>query len=355
METRISFLRNRLKTLNLNGMVVVNEQNVRYLTGLDCEGILLITKEYNIFLTMDRFVNYANQNLTIDSGIVVESIEKVNDFTEYFEDEITVGIEEKDISVRDYNQYKKLFKVDFKDASDVIENIREVKEENEIQIIHDICEDLDKIMLEVKRDLSVNQKEKRVAINIEEKIARRRLKLIGNVRVSFGENTASQTLLPTDNRLRNNDVAIIQFSASREGYVASIGRTFFIGNPEDEYPKIKENYSKLYKLQDDLLRTAKNGVVIRDIVRYGNAKLEEISWNLLYYLGHGIGIEKEEAPVFSRYNLKEFKENMTMVLNPQIYVNDKYGLLIEDTVKITQTNFVLLTKVDRDIDYITVY
>ena len=44
-----------------------------------------------------------------------------------------------------------------------------------------------------------------------------------------------------------------------------------------------------------------------------------------------------------------------MVLNPQIYVNDKYGLLIEDTVKITQTNFVLLTKVDRDIDYITVY
>ena len=58
---------------------------------------------------------------------------------------------------------------------------------------------------------------------------------------------------------------------------------------------------------------------------------------------------------YHRYNLKEFKENMTMVLNPQIYDNDKYGLLIEDTVKITQTNFVLLTKVDRDIDYITVY
>lgn len=65
METRISFLRNRLKTLNLNGMVVVNEQNVRYLTGLDCEGILLITKEYNIFLTMDRFANYADRKSVV--------------------------------------------------------------------------------------------------------------------------------------------------------------------------------------------------------------------------------------------------------------------------------------------------
>ena len=42
MNVRIKWLRNQLLSLNLDGMIVSNPINVRYLTGLSEEGILKV-------------------------------------------------------------------------------------------------------------------------------------------------------------------------------------------------------------------------------------------------------------------------------------------------------------------------
>ena len=50
MNTKIRWLRNKLMGLNLQGMIITNPINIRYLTNIEAEGILLITRKENIFL-----------------------------------------------------------------------------------------------------------------------------------------------------------------------------------------------------------------------------------------------------------------------------------------------------------------
>ena len=71
MNTKIRWLREKMKMLDLQGMIISNPVNIRYLTGIVAEGVLLITRKENIFLTDGRYVEEVNQILTIDDGIIV--------------------------------------------------------------------------------------------------------------------------------------------------------------------------------------------------------------------------------------------------------------------------------------------
>lgn len=52
MNSKIKWLRNKLNGLNMQGMIVTNPVNIKYLTNIEAEGILLITRKENIFLTV---------------------------------------------------------------------------------------------------------------------------------------------------------------------------------------------------------------------------------------------------------------------------------------------------------------
>ena len=70
MNIKIKWLRNQLLSLKLDGMIVTNPINVRYLTGLSEEGILIIAPKENIFVTDSRYIESVNKKLTISDEIV---------------------------------------------------------------------------------------------------------------------------------------------------------------------------------------------------------------------------------------------------------------------------------------------
>lgn len=57
MNSKIKWLRNKLNGLNMQGMIVTNPVNIKYLTNIEAEGILLITRKENIFLTDSRYIS----------------------------------------------------------------------------------------------------------------------------------------------------------------------------------------------------------------------------------------------------------------------------------------------------------
>ena len=56
MNYKIRTLRERIKSLNLEGMIVSNPINIKYLTNIDPEvqGTLLITRKENIYITYTK-------------------------------------------------------------------------------------------------------------------------------------------------------------------------------------------------------------------------------------------------------------------------------------------------------------
>ena len=67
-------------------------------------------------------------------------------------------------------------------------------------------------------------------------------------------------------------------------------------------------------------------------------------YQLLHALGHGVGMEIHEAPYISYRNDTQLKENMVVTSEPGIYIPGKFGIRIEDTVQITKSGCINLTK-----------
>ena len=66
MNTKIKWLRDKIRLLDMQGMIVSNPVNIKYLTNIDAEGVLLITRKENIFITDGRYIEVANSTVTID-------------------------------------------------------------------------------------------------------------------------------------------------------------------------------------------------------------------------------------------------------------------------------------------------
>ena len=64
-------------------------------------------------------------------------------------------------------------------------------------------------------------------------------------------------------------------------------------------------------------------------------------------LGHGVGLEIHEAPNASQKSEHILKENMTLTVEPGIYLPDKFGVRIEDMGAVTKTGFDNFTKSEK--------
>ena len=78
MNEKIKWLREKLNSLDLDGMIVSNPVNIKYLTGIDAEGVLLITRKENVYITDSRYTEHINSILTIDDEIVVYNFKDID-------------------------------------------------------------------------------------------------------------------------------------------------------------------------------------------------------------------------------------------------------------------------------------
>ncbi len=56
LNEKIEALREKMKSLNMQGMIITNPTSIRYLTKIDAEGVLLITRRENVFITDGRYM-----------------------------------------------------------------------------------------------------------------------------------------------------------------------------------------------------------------------------------------------------------------------------------------------------------
>ena len=171
MNEKIRCLRENMKRLDLDAMIVSNPINIRYLTNIDSEeGLLIITRKENIYLTHTMFLEAVNSVLTIMDEIVVVdqkdiSKDEAQNFFLFCEN---VGFEESYVTYEKYKTLKHKFRINsLVPTEGIVESQRIVKDEEEIKKIKKASEITDKCfshLLEyIKRDMT----EKEIALEIE--------------------------------------------------------------------------------------------------------------------------------------------------------------------------------------------
>lgn len=348
MNSKMQWLRNKMSSLDLQGIIISNPINIKYLTGLEAEGVLLVTRKENIYITDGRYIEYVHNNLTIFDEIVVFDVRDLSkdDYENFFMFCENVGFEEHYVTYAQYKEYIRKYKINnFVETEYIIEKQRMIKDEEELSNLRKACEITDNCFSYILSYIKPGMTEKQIANEIEEYYRERTDGLSFDTIVASGENTSKPHAVPTDRKIQEEDIITIDMGCKYNGYCSDMTRTFFVGKIPEQ---IKPIYDLVLKNQKQTLNEYKDGAVIRNITKMVVNDFKLNNHDLIHSLGHGVGLEIHEPPFINQNTDASLKENMVVTNEPGIYIAGKFGVRIEDTVQITKFGCVSLTNSDKN-------
>ena len=348
MNSKLQWLRNKMLSLNLQGLILTDPVNIRYLTNINAEGIFLLTRKENIYITDARYIEDVHSTLTLFDEIIVYDINDVSkeDYENFFMFCENVGFEEHDISYAKYKEYIRKFKIhNFVETEHIIEKQRMIKDKEEIEYLEKACEITDNCFSYILSYIKPGMTEKQIANEIEEYYKQRTDGLAFETIVASGENTSKPHAIPTNKKIQEKDIITIDMGCKVNGYCSDMTRTFFVGEVPEE---IKPVYDLVLKNQIQTQEQYKDGASTRLLTKMVENDFKLHDYNLVHSLGHGVGMEIHEAPYVSYNSDTQLRENMVVTNEPGIYIPGKFGVRIEDTVQITKSGCISLTKSEKN-------
>ena len=349
MNSKIKWVREKMKMLDMEGMIVTNPVNIRYLTNIVAEGILLLTRKENIYLTDARYIEEVENVLTIDDEIIVHEFKdySIDEYENFFLFCENVGFEENFVTYAQYKEYMHKFKINnIQETEHLFEKQRMIKDEEEIVNLRKACQITDNCFEYLIDYIKVGMTEKEIALEIE-----KYFKLNGADEISFepivasGKNSSKPHAVPTDKKIDLGDVLTIDFGCKYKGYCSDMTRTVFVGYVPEEAKNI---YDLVLKNQLQTAKEYKDGAQIKVLSKMVENDFKLNGYDLVHALGHGVGLDIHEMPVISRRNEEKLKEKMVVTNEPGIYLPGKFGVRIEDTVLVGKEGSENLTKSSRE-------
>lgn len=348
MNQKMQWLRNKMLSLDLQGIIISNPINVKYLTGLDAEGTLLVTRKENVYITDGRYIEYVHSTLTLFDEIIVYDISDVSaeDYENFFMFCENVGFEEHYVTYAGYKEYMRKYKINnLVETEYIIEKQRMLKDEEELKNLCTACEITDECFSYILSYIKPGMTEKQIANEIEEYYKERSDGLAFDTIVASGENTSKPHAVPTDRKIQEQDIITIDMGCKYNGYCSDMTRTFFVGSVPEE---VKPVYDLVLKNQIQTSEDFKDGASTRQLTKMVENDFKLNNYTLIHSLGHGVGLEIHEPPYISYRNDVPLKENMVITNEPGIYIPGKFGVRIEDTVQITKFGSINLTNSEKN-------
>lgn len=344
MNRKMQWLRNQLLSLDLQGMIVSNPINIKYLTNIEAEGILLVTRKENLFITDGRYIEDVHNTLTLFDEIVVYDARGLtkDDYENFFMFCENVGFEENYVTYAKYKEYIRKYKINcLVETENMIEKQRMVKDDEEIENIRRACKVADDCFDHIVNYIRPGMTEKQIAREIDYFYYKHSEGLSFDTIVASGENSSKPHAVPTDRRIQENDVITIDMGCKINGYCSDMTRTIFVGKVPDE---VKPVYDLVLKNQEQVLQDMKDNANTKQISKMVDNDFRLNNYDLIHALGHGVGLDIHEGPVLSINSESVLRENMVVTDEPGIYVAGQFGVRIEDTVLITKGGCEPLTK-----------
>ena len=323
MNSKLQWLRNTMQSLDMQGLIISNPTNIKYLTGIDAEGTLLLARKDNIFITDGRYIEHVHSILTLYDEIIVYDINDVSndDYENFFMFCENVGFEEYFVTYADYKELIRKYKINnLVETEHIIERQRMIKDKDEISNIEKACEITDNCFSYILTYIKPGMTEKQIAEEIEEYYKKRTDGLAFETIVAAGENTSMPHAKPTDRKIKEQDIITIDMGCIVNGYCSDMTRTFFVGSVP-EY--VKPVYNLVLKNQKQTLEEMKDGESTRLLTKMVENDFKLNGYDLIHALGHGVGMEIHEAPYINYRTDTQLKENMVVTNEPGIYIPRK--------------------------------
>ncbi|MFQ6025146.1 MAG: M24 family metallopeptidase [Nitrosopumilaceae archaeon] len=149
--------------------------------------------------------------------------------------------------------------------------------------------------------------------------------------IAGGPNGALVHAQVTNRKFVNGDMIVVDLTLRHKGYVSDATRTFGLGSVPSEAKKVYEIVKESQKAGLNAVRIKASCKSVDSVCR----KLIEkkgYGKHFIHSTGHGIGLEVHELPNVSSLSESKLEKNMTITVEPGIYLPKKFGVRIEDSL-----------------------
>lgn len=152
--------------------------------------------------------------------------------------------------------------------------------------------------------------------------------------VVSGKNSSLPHGVPTDKKIEKGDFVTMDFGAVVNGYHSDMTRTVAVCNVSDEQLNV---YNTVLKAQEAAILKIKSGMICSDIDKVARDIINTAGYEGCFghSLGHSVGVEIHELPVLSPSCDKPLTAGNIVTVEPGIYIENKFGVRIEDMVCVT--------------------
>jgi Xaa-Pro dipeptidase len=166
--------------------------------------------------------------------------------------------------------------------------------------------------------------------------------------VASGPNSANPHAHPTDRRIQEGDLLIVDWGASSGGYFSDITRTFAIGAVAPEFARIAE---VVLEANAAARMAAKPESSAAEVDHTARSVITDAGYGeyFIHRTGHGLGLESHEHPYIRSDNPQLLKPGMTFTIEPGIYLTGTAGVRIEDDVVVTPDGSKSLVNLPREL------
>jgi len=326
------------------------DPNFKYLTGFTSG-----TFEDNFLIASREKVSVLTSELEYETALsqAKEGMEVVNAFRskEAFKKALSVikgksiGVNGDFLSFNDYNKIEKFKPSKIIDISENLIKARLVKSEEEIANIRKAASITKFAIMEVQKSIKAGMTELEVAAQVD--FVMKSLGAGGNsfdTIVAFGKNTALPHHMPDQTKLNDGDLVLIDTGAKYNNYCADITRTFVYGKSNKRAEEMINFVKSVQLMAIHMLKPGADAYSVgKKVKKYIDSYKGGIyKGKFIHTLGHGIGLEVHDAPVFGNTPYRKIKKGMTLAVEPGIYFVGFGGVRIEDDVLIDKNGAIVL-------------
>ena len=172
--------------------------------------------------------------------------------------------------------------------------------------------------------------------------------------VIFGKYTAFPHGSVQPQKLRENDVVLIDAGCTVEGYTSDITRTTVFGKPTQ---RMRDVWETEKKAQNAAFAAAKVGATCESVDAAARKVITDAGFGpgyktpgLPHRTGHGIGLDGHEWTNFVKGNTTKIQSGMCFSDEPTIVIYGEFGIRLEDCLHVTESGPRFFSKQSESIE-----
>ena len=343
-------LRDLIAERDLDGLLVTDLANIRYLSGFSGSNAVLFVSasdpEDDVIATDARYtIQVAAESPDLPVILDRASMEAL--VASLASHGISRLLIEESMSVQAHEGMRSTIR-ELHPASGFIEGLRVVKDATELASLERACAITAEAMTALFDEMRVGWTEIQAARRLEQLFGElgaedRAFETI----VGSGEHSAIPHHQPTSRQLEPGDLVVVDAGARCDGYHADMTRTVVVGRDLADWQA--EIHECVEQGQRAALEASAEGAELLDIDRAARGFIADAGFGDFFGhgLGHGVGLQIHEAPWVGPRGVGRLDASTPFTLEPGIYLPGRGGVRIEDTVVVEPNGMRVLTALQR--------